>query len=123
MNLKTESDRLWRWWVLLVAALLLVSVGCYIGRLFEARRLKADIPAVPQQEIVAVDNVTEKLKNVIEKAQSERMKLPEVVKNVKENVVRDMAGIDNNGIAEHWNGLLGRYREDRASTKRILPDE
>ncbi|MCQ4765702.1 hypothetical protein, partial [Cloacibacillus evryensis] len=72
MDPKTIFDNRWRWWALFVAAVLLVAVGCYAGRLFEARRFRADARVLPQQEIVAVDNVTEKLKNVIEKAQIEK---------------------------------------------------
>ena len=122
MNLKTMFDSCWRWWALFVAALLLVAVGCYAGRLFEARRFRADAPVLPQQEIVAVDNVTEKLKNVIEKAQIEKNKLPEVIKRAKDDIRCDVAGLDNDGAADRWNGLLGRYREGRAAAEGILPD-
>lgn len=113
----------WRWWVLFVAALLLVAVGCYISRLFEARKFKADAPILPQQEIMAVDNATEKLKNVIEKAQIERNKLPEVVKRAKVDIQRDVADLTDDGVADRWNGLLGRYREDRAAAEGVRSDD
>lgn len=112
----------WRWWALFASAVLLVAVGCYFGRLFEARRFRADAPVLPRQEMSVTDNVTEKLKNVIQEAQVERNKLPEVIKSAKNDIRRDVADLDSYGVADRWNGLLGRYREGRAAAEGVLPD-
>ncbi|MEA5034051.1 hypothetical protein [Cloacibacillus evryensis] len=108
---------------LFIAAILLVAVGCYAGQWLAARRLKADVSELPKQEMIATDNATKNLKNVIEKAQNERNKLPEVVRGAKDDIRRDVAGLDNNGVAGRWNGLLGRYREDRAAAEGILVEQ
>ena len=113
----------WRWWALFVAAILLVAAGCYVGRWLEARIYGANAPELPKREIAVTDNVTESLKNVIGKAQNERNKLPEVIKSAKDDIRRDVAGLDNDGVAGRWNGLLGRYREDRAATEGVLADQ
>ncbi|MDO4561250.1 MAG: hypothetical protein Q4C86_09890 [bacterium] len=123
MNLKTISESRWRWWVLFVAAILLVAAGCYVGRWLEARIYGANTPELPKREIAVTDNVTESLKNVIERSQSERNKLPEVIKSAKDDIRRDVAVLDNDGVAGRWNCLLGRYREDRAAAEGVRSDE
>ena len=108
---------------LFVAAVLLAAAGCYAGQWLSVRRFKADVPELPKQEMIAADNVAESLKNVIGKAQNERNKLPEVIRGAKDDIRRDVAGLDNDGVAGRWNGLLGRYREDRAATEGVLADQ
>lgn len=113
----------WRWWVLFVAAILLVAAGCYAGRWLEVRIYGANAPELPKREIAVTDNVTESLKNVIERSQSERNKLPEVIKRAKSDVRCNVGELDDNGVAGRWNGLLGRYREDRAAAEGVLADQ
>ena len=123
MDLKTITESRWRWWILLIAAILLVATLCCAGQWLETRRVKTDVPALPQQEIAAMDNVTEKLKNVIENAQSERNKLPEVIKSAKDSAVNNIVNLDDAAVADRWNGLLGRYRESRAAAEGVLADQ
>lgn len=109
---------------LFLVVILLVSIGCYVGRWLEARRtLGTNLPELPKHEMAVTDSVGEKLKNVIERSQSERNKLPEVIKRAKSDVRCNIGELDNDDIAVRWNGLLGRYREDRAAAEGISTDQ
>lgn len=122
MCLNAIYESRWRWWLLFLAAILVLIVGCYVGRLV-ARKTVVDMSELPKHEIAVTDSATEKLKSVIEMAQVERSKLPEVVKGAKDDVRHDVAGLGDNGIADRWNGLLGRYREDKAAAEGVRSDD
>lgn len=113
----------WRWWALLIVAILLLAAGFYLWRWGQARIYGTGVPDLPRDEMAVVDNVTEKLKSVIEMAQVERSKLPEVVKGAKVDIQRDVADLTDDGVADRWNGLLGRYREDRAAAEGVRSDD
>ncbi|WP_278549952.1 hypothetical protein [Cloacibacillus evryensis] len=121
--MKTTTDSRWKWLALGLAALLVLAAGCWLGSRFISSR-HGDTKAVqPVREIAAVDDAVKKLKDTVKEAQDVRNKLPEVIKGAKENVVRDVGRLDDAGAADRWNGLLGRYREDRAAAEGVLPDE
>ena len=122
MCLNAIYESRWRWWLLFLAAILVLAVGCYVGRLV-ARKAVVDMSEMPKHEIAVTDSATEKMKNIIEKAQTEKSKLPEVIKGVKDDIRRDVAGLSDDSIALRWNGLLGRYREDRAAAEGVRSDE
>lgn len=123
MELKTMFKSRWRWWALLIVAILLLSAGFYLWRWGQVRIYGTGVPDLPRDEMAVVDNVTEKLKNVIEKAQIERNRLPEVIEGAKNVVRRDVGRLDDDGVVRRWNGLLGRYREDRAAAEGVRSDE
>lgn len=123
MELKTMFESRWRWWALLIVAILLLAAGFYLWRWGQARIYGTGVPDLPRDEMAVVDNVTEKLKSVIEMAQVERSKLPEVVKGAKVDIQRDVADLTDDGVADRWNGLLGRYREDRAAAEGVRSDD
>lgn len=116
-----EGRRLWL--ALFVAAILLAAAGRYAGRRLEARVYGAKAPELPIREMAVTDEVTERLKDVIEYARVERDKLPEVIKGAKREVQRDVGGLDDDGVAGRWNALLGRYREDRAAAEGVSAPE
>lgn len=111
-----------RRWALLAAAVLLAAAGWGLWRWGQARIYGVDGTTRPPVETAAVDDAAERLKNVIEIAQNERNKLPEVIEGAKNVIRRDVAGLGDNDIAYRWNGLLGRYREDRTAAEGISAD-
>lgn len=121
--METTTDSRWKWLALGLAALLVFAAGCWLGTCFISSRHGGAKAVQPVREIAAVDDAARKLECTVKEAKDMRNKLPEVVKNAKENVVRDVGGLDDAGAADRWNGLLGRYREDRAAVEGIRPDE
>lgn len=109
----------WIFLALLAATCMLMFLA--MRRCMNAMSIKDNV--TPAQEIAAVDNAAEKLKSEIKQAHDLKNKLPEVVKNAKNETRRDIGRLDNSSVADRWNGLLGRYREDRAATEGLLSDE
>ena len=97
-------------WLWLAAALLIFAAGCVTAVWLNQRN--ADIDA-PVMEAIVTEEASRKIGESITEAQQRKNKLPEVVKNAKNNVMRDVAGVDDTCIADRWNGILGRYRESR----------
>ena len=101
-----EHKGLW-----LAAALLIFTAGALSAIWLNARN--AEHTGVPVMEATKTEEASRKIGESITEAQQRKNKLPEVVKNAKNNVMRDVAGVDDACIADRWNGLLGRYREHR----------
>ena len=98
-------------WLWLVAALLVFAVGALAAIWLNARN--AEYIDAPVMEATITDEASRKIGESITEAQQRKNKLPEVVKSAKDNVMRDVAGVDDACIADRWNGILGRYRESR----------
>lgn len=98
-------------WLWLVAALLVFAAGALAAIWLNAK--DAEHINVPVVEASITDEASRKIGESITEAQQRKNKLPEVVKNAKNNVMRDVADADDACIADRWNGILGRYREHR----------
>ena len=98
-------------WLWLVAALLIFAAGALAAIWLNVRN--AEHINVPVMEAAITDEASRKIGESITEAQQRKNKLPEVVKNAKDNVMRDVADADDACIANRWNGILGRYRESR----------
>ena len=98
-------------WLWLVAALLVFAAGALAAIWLNAK--DAEHINVPVVEASITDEAPRKIGESITEAQQRKNKLPEVVKNAKNNVMRDVADADDACIADRWNGILGRYREHR----------
>ena len=98
-------------WLWLVAALLVFAAGALSAIWLNAR--DAEHIDVPVMEAAITEEASRKISESITEAQQRKNKLPEVVKSAKDNVMRDVAGVDDACIADRWNGILGRYRESR----------
>lgn len=120
--METTTDSRWKWLALGLAALLVLAAGCWLGSRFISSRHGDTKAVLPVQEIAAVDDTARKLECTVKEAKDMRNKLPEVIKNAKENVVRDVDRLDDTGVADRWNGLLGRYRENRAAAAGVRSD-
>ena len=101
-------------WLWLVAALLVFAAGALAAIWLNAK--DAEHINVPVVEASITDEASRKIGESITEAQQRKNKLPEVVKNAKNNVMRDVADADDACIADRWNGILGRYREHRTAT-------
>ena len=102
------SEHKWLW---LAAALLIFAAGALAAIWLSARN--AEVAVAPVMEAAITDEASRKIGETITEAQQRKNKLPEVVKNAKDNVMRDVADVDDACIADRWNGILGRYREHR----------
>ena len=100
-------------WLWLVAALLIFAAGALAAIWLNAK--DAEHINVPVVEASITDEASRKIGESITEAQQRKNKLPEVVKSAKDNVMRDVAGVDDACIADRWNGILGRYREHRTA--------
>lgn len=98
-------------WLWLVTALLVFAAGALAAIWLNA--MNAEHIDVPVMEAAITDEASRKIGETITEAQQRKNRLPEVVKNAKNNVMRDVADVDDACIADRWNGLLGRYREHR----------
>ena len=98
-------------WLWLAAALLIFAAGALAAIWLNARN--AEVAVAPVMEATVTDDASRKIGESITEAQQRKNKLPEVVKSEKNNVMRDVAGVDDACIADRWNGILGRYRESR----------
>ena len=101
-------------WLWLAAALLIFAAGALSAIWLNARN--AEVAVAPVMEATVTDEASRKIGESITEAQQRKNKLPEVVKNAKNNVMRDVADADDACIADRWNGILGRYREHRTAT-------
>ena len=98
-------------WLWLAAGLLILAAGALAAIWLNAKDEEhIDAPVV---EASITDEASRKIGETITEAQQRKNRLPEVVKSAKNNVMRDVAGVDDACIADRWNGLLGRYREHR----------
>ena len=102
------NEHKWLWGA---AALLVFAAGALSAIWLNAR--DAEHINVPVMEAAITEEASRKISESITEAQQRKNKLPEVVKNAKDNVMRDVADADDTCIADCWNGLLGRYRESR----------
>ena len=102
------NEHKWLWGA---AALLVFAAGALAAIWLNARN--AEHIDVPVMEATKTNEASRKIGESITEAQQRKNKLPEVVKNAKDNVMRDVADADDTCIADCWNGLLGRYRESR----------
>ena len=100
-------------WLWLVAGVLIFAAGCMTAVWLNARN--AEVAVVPAMEATVTDDASRKIGESITEAQQRKNRLPEVVKNAKDNAMRDVADADDACIADRWNGLLGRYREHRTA--------
>ena len=98
-------------WLWLAAALLIFAAGALAAIWLNAK--DAEHINVPVVEASITDEASRKIGETITEAQQRKNRLPEVVKNAKDNVMRDVADADDACIADRWNGILGRYRESR----------
>ena len=101
-------------WLWLAVGVLIFAAGCVTAVWLNARN--AEHIDVPVMEATVTDDASRKIGESITEAQQRKNRLPEVVKNAKNNVMRDVAGVDDACIADRWNGILGRYRESRTPT-------
>ena len=104
------SEHNWLW---LAVGVLIFAAGCVTAVWLNARN--AEHINVPVMEAAITDEASRKIGESITEAQQRKNRLPEVVKSAKNNVMRDVAGVDDACIADRWNGILGRYRESRTS--------
>ena len=111
VNLKEIFDE--HNWLWLAAGLLIFAAGALAAIWLNAR--DAEDINVPVVEASITDEASRKIGETITEAQQRKNKLPEVVKSAKNNVMRDVAGVDDACIADRWNGILGRYREHRTA--------
>lgn len=118
---KVTTSR-WRWWIYLLIAVAVLFVGIKIGA-WTMRSNDVSASSVPAVEIAATDEATKTIQERINEAQKVRAKLPEVIKRAKSDIRRDVGEFDDNGVACRWNGLLGRYREDRAAAEGVSAPE
>ena len=102
------NEHKWLWGA---AALLVFAAGALAAIWLNARN--AEHVDAPVMEASITDEASRKIGETITEAQQRKNKLPEVVKNAKDNVMRDVADADDACIADRWNGILGRYREHR----------
>lgn len=117
----TKHD--WLVIALIVSTCLLIACGVWMFYRSAADRQPAE-PMKPTLEIAAVDNAVEKLKGAIKQSHDLRNKLPEVLKNAKQDAAAGVRQLNNDDdIADSWNGMLGRYREDRTAAEGIQSDE
>lgn len=100
-------------WLWLAAGLLIFAAGALAAIWLNARN--AEVAVAPVMEAAITDEASRKIGETITEAQQRKNRLPEVVKNAKDNVMRDVADADDACIADRWNGLLGRYREHRTA--------
>lgn len=100
-----------KWLLWLVVALAIFAAGTLCAVWIGARN--AEVAVVPAMEAMKTEEASRKISETIVEAQKQRDRLPEVVKNAKDNVMRDVADADDACIADRWNGILGRYRESR----------
>ena len=98
-------------WLWFAAGVLVFAAGALAAIWLNARN--AEHVDAPVMEASITDEASRKIGETITEAQQRKNKLPEVVKNAKDNVMRDVADADDACIADRWNGLLGRYREYR----------
>ena len=102
------NEHKWLWGA---AALFVFAAGALSAIWLNARN--AEVAVAPVMEATVTDDASRKIGESITEAQQRKNRLPEVVKNAKDNVMRDVADADDACIADRWNGLLGRYRESR----------
>ena len=105
------NEHKWLWGA---AALLVFAAGALSAIWLNARN--AEHVDVPVMEATKTNEASRKIGESITEAQQRKNRLPEVVKNAKDNVMRDVADADDACIADRWNGILGRYREHRTAT-------
>ena len=105
------NEHKWLWGA---AALRVFAAGALSAIWLNAR--DAEHINVPVMEAAITEEASRKISESITEAQQRKNKLPEVVKNAKNNVMRDVADADDACIADRWNGILGRYREHRTAT-------
>ncbi len=105
------NEHKWLWGA---AALLVFAAGALSAIWLNARN--AEHVDAPVMEASITDEASRKIGETITEAQQRKNKLPEVVKNAKDNVMRDVADADDACIADRWNGILGRYRAHRTAT-------
>ena len=98
-------------WLWLAVCVLIFAAGALAAIWLNAKN--AEHIDAPVMEATVTDEASRKIGESITEAQQRKNKLPEVVKNAKDNVMRDVAGVDDACIADRWNGILGRYRESR----------
>ncbi|WP_392438095.1 hypothetical protein [Cloacibacillus evryensis] len=114
----TENKSRWHWWALLAGAVLLLSVGCCLWQWLEARIYGAEDIRQPEQEMAAVDNVTDTAKARIDAMARESKKIKESIKSAQIDAASDINDLDAAGVADKWNYQLGRYREGRSFQER-----
>ena len=98
-------------WLWLAVGVLIFAAGALAAIWLNAKN--AEPIDAPVMEATVTDEASRKIGESITEAQQRKNKLPEVVKNAKDNVMRDVADADDACIADRWNGILGRYRESR----------
>lgn len=97
-------------WLWLAVGVLVFSAGCVTAVWLNQRDADVDVPVM---EATITDEASRKISETIVEAQKERDKLPEVVKNAKEQAIQNVGSDGDADIARRWNCLLGRYREHR----------
>lgn len=103
------SEHKWLW---LVVGVLIFAAGCVMAVWLNQRDSDVDVPVM---EAAITDEASRKISETIAEAQKERERLPEVVKNAKEQAAQSVDADGDADIARRWNGLLGRYREHRTA--------
>lgn len=98
-------------WLWFVAGVLIFAAGCLTAVWLNAKNV--EVAAVPVMEATKTEEASRKISETIAKAQKERDRLPEVVKNAKEKAAQSVGADGDADIARRWNGQLGRYREHR----------
>ena len=101
-------------WLWAAVALLIFAAGAMTASWLSQEYADVDVTVM---EAVKTEEASRKISETIAEAQKEREKLTEVVKNAKDNVVRDVADDTDDLIADRWNGILGQYRENRTQTE------
>lgn len=102
-----------KWLLWLVAALAIFAAGALCAVWLNARNA-VDVQ-VPIEEIAATEEASRKITETIAEAQTQKDRLPEVVKNAKEKAAQSVGADTDDDIARRWNGLLGRYREHKSA--------
>ena len=102
-----------KWLLWLVVALAIFAAGALCAVWIGAR--DAEVAVVPAMEAMKTEEASRKISETIAEAQKQKDRLPEVIRNAKENAVRNVGADTDDAIARRWNGLLGRYREHKSA--------
>lgn len=109
VNLKERFNE--RKWLPLVVGLMLFAAGAMAAIWLKASN--AERIDAPVMEAVKTEKASRKVSETIAEARKERDRLPEVVRNAKEQAAESVGSDGDADIARRWNGLLGRYRGHR----------
>lgn len=117
MSLVTRSRHSWLFVV--VAVVVAAALCCWCG--WQVYRDCGAVPAVVPEAAVS-DEAARAVRERIDEAVRARENLPEVISNAKDKAVADVDALDDAAVAERWNGILQRYRENRTAPEGLAAE-